>query len=83
MITVKFKEDTPIALNYVDRTMHEKGKQYTAQTNTQKKVYESMVQQGKAEIVSPAPEPKPKGQKIQKPATESKTTRGPKPQGDK
>lgn len=83
MITVKFKEDTPIALNYIDATVHEKGKQYTASTNMQRKVYESMVQQGKAELVSPVKEPAPKGQKIQKPATESKATRGPKPKGDK
>lgn len=70
-IKIKLKESTPLSLDGVKSRNYKKGDTLTSASTLQRRLFEHLVESGKAEMVGEE-ESKPKGKKVSKPK-ETKT----------
>jgi len=80
-LKVRFKTDQTLSPDGINPQIYEKGRAYTSRTSYEMRIFEHMIERGKAvafEENSNKSDPSPTGQKVKKASTETKK-RGRKP----
>lgn len=73
-ITIKLKDNTPLSLDGVNKKTVKKGEVLTSKTNLQHRLFEHLVEAGKADIVGADQTQEKQNKKVVKPK-ETKTTK--------
>jgi hypothetical protein len=75
-ITIKLKDNTPLSLDGVNKKTVKKGEVLTSKTNLQHRLFEHLVESGKADIVGAEKQQEKQNKKVVKPKeTKNKTTK--------